>query len=127
MSPAISNLLGPVVALNGWTFVMEAWMYVTRIPAFQRANIAADNTQTRQQIDLKTPAHVRWKADNFNNLLEQPTQFYAIALVLALARAGKDDATDAYLAWGIMRRFALYVLSSGILAVMTGRAAMAVF
>lgn len=84
------------------------------------------------------PAPVRWKADNFSNLFEQPTQFYAVAAVLALAGAGK---TDARLAWAyvaarvahtlvhcstnnVMRRFTLYVISSGLVAVLTGRAAL---
>ncbi|KAL4890976.1 membrane-associated, eicosanoid/glutathione metabolism protein [Aspergillus ambiguus] len=140
----ISNLFGPIIALNGWTFVMEGWMYGTRLPEFTRLNVAADNTQTHSQIDLKTSPSVRWKADNFNNLLEQPTQFYAIALVLALARQGQNSSTDAYLAWAyvgvrvlhslvhattnnIRRRFTLYVLSSGIAAALAGRAAMLVF
>jgi hypothetical protein len=37
-----------------------------------------------QEFNAKIPAPVRWKADNYNHLLEQPTQFYAIALTLAL-------------------------------------------
>ncbi|GES62480.1 membrane-associated protein in eicosanoid and glutathione metabolism [Aspergillus terreus] len=140
---SISNLFAPIVALNGWTFAMEVWMYATRLPVSMRLKLGDDNTQTRSQIDLKTPPSVRWKTDNFNNLLEQPTQFYAIALVLALAR-GENSATDAYLAWAyvgarvlhslvhcttnnIPQRFTLYALSSGILATLAGRAAMVVF
>lgn len=139
-----SGLLGPVVALNAWTLVMETWMYATRIPAFTRLNIGFDNTATKSQLDLKTPASTRWKADNYNHLLEQPTQFYAIALVLAIARRGKDEKMDLYLAWAyvgirivhsfaqatsnnIPRRFGLFALSSCVLAAMTGRAGMLLF
>lgn len=85
-----------------------------------------------------TPASVRWKADNFSNLFEQPTQFYAVAAVLAIAGGGK---TDARLAWAyvaariahslshcttnnVVRRFAFYLISSGLVAVLTGRAAL---
>ncbi|KAL3483995.1 membrane-associated, eicosanoid/glutathione metabolism protein [Aspergillus germanicus] len=144
----IPALLQPIIALNGWTFAMELWMYATRIPVFSRLNIAADNTKIRADIDRQTPAPVRWKADNYNNLFEQPTQFYAIALVLAIARraAGEagDNSLDVKLAWGyvalrivhslthattnnIMRRFALYVASSGVVAALGVRAAMLVF
>jgi hypothetical protein len=43
------------------------------------------------------PAKVRWKADNYNHLLEQPTLFYAVAIVLALV--GRGDGVALYLAW----------------------------
>ncbi|OGM47147.1 hypothetical protein ABOM_003947 [Aspergillus bombycis] len=136
----VSALLAPVVALNIWTFVMEGWMYKTRIPVYSKLNLR--NTITRRELDAVTPANVRWKADNYNHLMEQPTQFYAIALVLALA--GKDDKIDIILTWSyvairvvhslvqstsnhIMTRFSLFVTSSVILAVMTGRAALLVF
>ncbi|KAJ0417963.1 membrane-associated, eicosanoid/glutathione metabolism protein [Aspergillus carlsbadensis] len=144
----IPALLRPIIALNGWTFAMELWMYATRLPVFTRLNIASDNTRTRADIDKLTPAPVRWKADNYNNLFEQPTQFYAIALVLAVARraAGEvgDNAVDVKLAWvyvalrivhslthattnNILRRFGLYVASSGVVAALGVRAAMVVF
>ena len=32
----------------------------------------------------KIPPAIRWKADNFNHLHEQPTVFYAVALGLAV-------------------------------------------
>jgi hypothetical protein len=134
-----SGLLGPVIALNGWTFVMETWMYATRLPVFTRLKIADNNTLTKTEIDAKVPASVRWKADNYNHLFEQPTQFYAVTLALALARGGHDK-TDVALAWSyvglrvlhslvqcttnnIPRRFLLFLTSSGVLAWMTTRAA----
>jgi hypothetical protein len=43
------------------------------------------------------PAEVRWKADNYNHLMEQPTLFYATAL--ALAASGNATAGAATLAW----------------------------
>ena len=137
-----SNLLGPVIALNGWAFVMEAWMYATRMPAYRKIDLK--NTLTKAQLEEQTPAPVRWKADNYNHLMEQPTQFYAIALLLAIARGGKNDRIDAYLAWGyvgvrvvhsfvqvttnhIMRRFGVFLVSSSLIAAMTFRAAKTVF
>ncbi|KAF7588875.1 hypothetical protein BBP40_005060 [Aspergillus hancockii] len=139
-SPQISGLLAPIVSLNVWTFVMEFWMYRTRIPAFSRMKLK--NSTTKSELDAMTPPNVRWKADNYNHLMEQPTQFYAIALVLAVA--GKNSRVDIALAWSyvglrvvhslvhstsnnIMQRFGIFVLSSGVLAAMTVRAAMLVF
>jgi hypothetical protein len=133
-----SPLLPPVIALNAWTLVIEAWMYATRLPVLTRLRIVEKNHLTHEEINKHVPASVRWKADNFINLFEQPTQFYAVAIVLALAGGGK---TDGKLAWAyvaarvahslvhctnnnIMRRFSLYIVSSGLVAVMTGRAAL---
>ncbi|KAL3459777.1 membrane-associated, eicosanoid/glutathione metabolism protein [Aspergillus heterothallicus] len=147
-SSSIPALIRPVIALNGWTFAMEIWMYATRLPVFTRLKLADDNTKPRAEIDRLTPPAVRWKVDNYNHLLEQPTQFYAIALALALARRttgdGADNVVDVRLAWAyvglrilhslvhastnnIRRRFTLFVLSSGVLAVLGGRAARLVF
>jgi hypothetical protein len=43
------------------------------------------------------PAEVRWKADNYNHLMEQPTLFYAVALSLALLDRGAG--ANLALAW----------------------------
>ena len=81
---------------------------------------------------------MRWKADNYNNLLEQPTIFYAIALTLAFLNVGSGF--DAGLAWAyvalrivhslvqalinkVMIRFALFAIASLVLLIMTCRAA----
>jgi hypothetical protein len=136
-----SGLLGPVAALNGWTLVMEVWMYATCIPVYNR--IKPTSQTTKSQMDAQMPASARWKRDNYNHLFEQPTQFYAVALALAIARGGKIDQLDSILAWTyvgtrvlhslvqtttnhMMTRFGLFVLSSSILAIMTGRLAMLV-
>ncbi|RDW70515.1 uncharacterized protein DSM5745_08026 [Aspergillus mulundensis] len=139
--PSLS-LLRPTLALNAWPFTMEPWMYATRIPVSRATHPPPTNTTTKSNIDKLTPASVRWKADNYNHRLEQPTQFYAVALALALARymRGQEDVLDAGLAWmyvglrvlhsvvhgtgdWIMVRFGGFVVSSGVLALLAGRAA----
>ena len=66
-------ILAPVVALLLLTSIVWAWMYVTRIPAMQAANIDMDkaNQQTPAELAGSLPANVRWKADNYNHLMEQ--------------------------------------------------------
>jgi hypothetical protein len=60
------------------------------------------------------PARVRWKADNYNHLLEQPTLFYALAFTLAL--------------WNkIEIGFVLFLLSSLVLVALVVRAALLVW
>jgi len=140
MQPSL-ELLRPVVALVVWTFVMWAWMYVTRIPAIQRSGMRLDPSAPRGEQMAQLPADVRWKADNYNHLFEQPTLFYALAIVLALIT--RDAGTDAMLAWTyvglrvthsvfqstinkIEVRFALFFVSSLVLAAMTVRAVLVV-
>ena len=140
MQPSL-ELLRPVVALVVWTFVMWGWMYATRIPAIRRSGMRLDPTAPRGEQMATLPAEVRWKADNYNHLFEQPTLFYALAIVLALV--SRDAGTDAMLAWTyvglrvvhsvfqatvnkIEVRFALFFVSSLVLAAMTVRAALAV-
>src|SRR4051794_16799232 len=91
-----SPILQPVVALVLWSFVMWAWLYATRIPAV--AGKPMDPAMTAADLNSVIPPHVRWKADNYNHLMEQPTIFYATALALALVGAG--DGVNLWLAWG---------------------------
>lgn len=141
----ISSLLGPVIALSGWTFVVEIWMYATRLPAIKKYNVSLDSNRAPQQFALLFPPPVRWKADNYNHLMEQPTQFYAVTLALAIANGPTSTASiDVALAWAyvgirvlhslvqcftnnIPQRFSLFVTSSGVLAALTARAAWVIF
>ena len=136
-----SPILAPVVILAGWTMVMWAWMYATRIPAVQRAKMRLDPEAPRGEQMATLPPRVRWKADNYNHLMEQPTAFYAIALTLAIAGGG--DGWALWLAWTYVAmrvihslvqatwnkievRFALFFLSSLVLIGLIVRAAQVV-
>ncbi len=137
-----SLILAPLVALVLWSFVMWAWLYATRIPAIRKAKIVFDPARAVEQLDAALPPEVKWKADNYNHLMEQPTLFYAI--VLALAVLGADDAMNVGLAWAyvairvvhslvqatvniILLRFAIFMVGSLVLLAMTLRAALVVF
>lgn len=121
---------------------MWTWMYVTRIPAIRRARMKLDPNAPRGEQMATLPPEVRWKADNYNHLFEQPTLFYAVGLVLALVT--RDEGTDGAIAWAyvglrvvhsvfqatvnkIEVRFALFFFSSLVLAALTARAALAVW
>lgn len=133
-------ILGPVVALVLWTFVMWAWLYATRIPAIARAGIRFDPADTLADLNAKLPPQVRWKADNYNHLMEQPTLFYATALTLALL--GHGGGVNLWLAWTyvalrvvhslvqaitnvIPLRFAIFMVASLVLLILAMRAALA--
>ena len=127
---ATSPLILPVLVLVAWTFVMWVWMYATRIPAMSKAGIAPDDARKTKSLDEALPAEVQWKAHNYNHLHEQPTVFYATALLLAMV--GWGDGMNALLAWiyvglriihsivqatanKVMVRFVLFALSSFVL------------
>ena len=135
-------MLQPVVALVLWSMVMWLWMYVTRIPAIQASRMKLDRELPNGQQMSTLPARVRWKADNYNHLMEQPTIFYAAALVLAVV--GDASQVSLGLAWAyvgfrvvhsvfqatvnkIEVRFAIFALSSLVMAALAVRAAMQVF
>ena len=135
-----SPILATAVALVAWTFVMWTWMYATRIPAILRSKMRLDPQAPRGEQMATLPAEVRWKADNYNHLMEQPTLFYAVVIVLALV--GRDQGIDLWLAWAyvglrvihslvqalinkIELRFAVFLISSLVLLGMTVRAGLA--
>jgi len=135
-------ILAPVVVLVAWSMVMWLWMYVTRLPAMKAASMKPDPQAPRGEQMSTLPARVRWKADNYNHLMEQPTVFYAVALSLALL--GQGDGINLTLAWAyvgirvvhsllqalinkIELRFVLFALSSLVLIGLTVNALRAVF
>src|SRR5215510_14650303 len=137
-----SPILAPLVALVLWSFVMLAWLYATRIPAVIKARIAFDPRRAPEEFHAQLPATVRWKADNYNHLMEQPTLFYAVALTLALLGAGTG--LNNALAWAyviirivnglvqatvinIVLCFAIFMVASVVLLAMTVRVALLVF
>jgi len=135
-------IFAPVIALVLWTFVMWVWLYATRIPAMSRHGIVYDPNKPNAAFTGQFPPSVRWKADNYNNLMEQPPLFYAIAIVLALSGAG--GGANLWLAWlyvavrvahsliqalinVVVIRFALFAIGSAILFALTIRAALVEF
>src|SRR3546814_13054563 len=97
---------------------------------------------TLGRSDGALPPRVQWKAHNHNQLLEQPTWFYAVALVLAMIGQGGGINADIAWAYVILRilhslvqalwnrvsiRFTLFVLSSLALVALTLHAGLALF
>jgi len=140
--PNASPMLAPVVALVIWSAIIWAWMYATRIPAIIKARMVLEPTAPRGEQMAQLPPKVRWKADNYNHLMEQPTLFYAIAISLAVL--GDQSTASVALAWAyvglrvvhslvqvtwnnIQTRFALFFVSSLLLFGLVYQAALRVF
>lgn len=139
-----STILQPVVILLAWTMVMWLWMYVTRIPAMQRAKIDVANLKggTGKDLDAVLPAEIQWKAHNYNHLLAEPTVFYAVCIVLAII--GQGEGMNLAVAWlyvalrvahslvqatvnRVAIRFVLFASSSLCLIVLIFHAAIPIF
>ena len=132
-------MLTPVLALVTWTLLVWIWMYATRLPAMQAANLEPDDARHPGSLDV-LPSGTRSVADNYNHLHEQPTVFYALAIYCHLA--GTADPLNIGLAWTyvglrvvhslvqntvnkVMLRFSVFALSSLTLITITVRCLMA--
>jgi hypothetical protein len=134
-----SPILAPTIALVLWSFVMLGWLYVARIPAIANAKLVYDPQRPAEEFHAQLPATVRWKGDNYTHLMEQPTVFYPVVLMLALL--GDGSGVNLILAWAYvalrvvhsliqvlinkaMVRFAVFTLSSLVLLALAIRAAL---
>jgi hypothetical protein len=106
----MTSVLTPVLALIVLSLLVWIWMYVTRIPAMQRAGIDPQNARHPGSLD-GLPSSVRQVADNYNHLMEQPTIFYALCFYVALT--GHSDALNAGLAWAYVGLRAVHTLIQG--------------
>ena len=133
------GFLAPVVALIVWSLAVLIWLYATRIPAMNAAGIKP-GTANREDM-ARMPAWAVNVADNYNHLMEQPTIFYAVCFALQLL--GRTEPALIGWAWTyvalrvlhslvqnlgnvIIVRFAVFVLASIALSVLTFHAAAAV-
>jgi hypothetical protein len=133
-----NGLLAPMVALIAWSLVMWAWLYATRIPAMQRLHVRPERGRFARDLNQQMPDHARQVADNYNHLMEQPTIFYAVCVVLQLLGQG-DHATNVGFAWAyvalrvvhsivqatvnhVPTRFSVFALSTVFLVALTVQA-----
>ncbi|MBF5091882.1 MULTISPECIES: MAPEG family protein [unclassified Novosphingobium] len=92
-------MLAPAAVLVAWSLIMLGWAAATRLPALSRIGGMANAKPGGRGQDLEgvLPPVVNWKSHNYTHLMEQPTLFYAVVAILAIAGA---DRIDVGLAWG---------------------------
>ncbi len=139
-----SEILKPVAVLIAWSLVMLVWMVAARLPAMKKAGIDINKAVGGRPgaLDGVVDDKAQWPAHNYIHLMEQPTLFYAVSLLLAVA--GMGNGFNAMLAWGyvafriahsilqatvniIRFRFLLFALSSLCLMALSLHALMGVF
>lgn len=92
-------MLGPVLALIGWTLVMLVWTIVSVTKGAKTAKIKGKlpNSIRARDVEGMMDEKFSYPRRNYEHLVEQPTLFYALALALALM--GASGPIPVGLAW----------------------------
>lgn len=133
-----AQMLAPAAVLVAWSLVMLLWMAGTRLPAMSKGGGLKNARPGGRGQDLEgvIADRINWKAHNYSHLMEQPTLFYAVSVIVALLGAGAGDVLAAwiYVAFRIVHslwqatvnvvamRFALFLASTFALIYLTWRA-----
>lgn len=133
------QMLAPAAVLIAWTLVMLFWMASSRLPALAKIGRTLSNAPVGargQDSEDELPANVNWKSHNYTHLAEQPTIFYAAAVIIAMmgSTAGDHLAAWIYVGLRIMHsiwqatintlaaRFSLFLLSTFVMLYLAYRA-----
>lgn len=130
-----AQILAPAAVLVAWTLVMLIWTAAARLPALKSLGGMASAKPGGRGQDLEgvIDDRINWKSHNYAHLVEQPTLFYAIVVILAIMGPGAHDVLFAwaYVAIRIVHsvwqatvnrvpvRFGLFLLSTLCLIVLT--------
>ena len=135
-------ILAPAAVLAGWTMIVFLWLIARRMPAFAAAGIKVGSMPAGARgvdTEAQLPSKANWISHNYTHLMEQPTVFYPVVIMLALM--GDNSALSVNLAWGyagirvllslwqvnvntISVRFALFASSSLCLITLAAKAVM---
>ena len=139
-----AEILKPVAVLIAWTLAILGLLIARRMPAMKAVGIDIGKARGGKPgaLDGVVAESAQWPAHNYIHLVEQPTLFYAVALLLAVAGMGNGlNATLALVYVGlrivhsliqvtaniIRYRFLAFALSTIVLAWMTVNALCAAF
>ena len=99
-----AQMLAPAAVLVAWSLVMLIWMAATRLPAIAKAPGGLKNAKPGgrgQDLEGVLPDRINWKSHNYAHLMEQPTLFYAVSVIIALLGAGALDVVFAWIYVGL--------------------------
>lgn len=99
-----AQMLAPAAVLVAWSLVMLFWLAGTRLPAMRRAMGGTGNAKPGgrgQDLEGLLEPRVNWKSHNYTHLMEQPTLFYAVSVIIALLGAGAGDVLAAWIYVGL--------------------------
>lgn len=94
-------ILAPAAVLVLWTTIMVGWLAYARLTAIKASGIDLSRAPSvggrGQDIDPLLPPSAQWPSHNYTHLLEQPTIFYAVIMILAIG--GGVTSLTVGLAW----------------------------
>lgn len=136
-----AQFLAPAAVLVVWSLVMLFWTAGVRFPAMKKAGIdlGARPGGRGQDLEGTLDPRVNWPSHNYTHLMEQPTLFYAVMMILAITGPGAGDVLAAWIYIGlrivhsvwqatvntVKVRFALFIVSTLALVFLAIRAVMA--
>lgn len=138
-----AQMLAPAAVLVLWSLIILLWIIPARFGAVakmaDKSALPAKPGMRGNDLEGVIPDKANWPAHNYTHLHEQPTVFYAAALILAIMGPTALDVTSAwvYVALRIVHslwqnlvntvpvRFALFLASTAALVVLAVRAVMA--
>ncbi|MCW1402935.1 MAPEG family protein [Novosphingobium sp. MW5] len=93
----LTQILYPAATLIAWSLFMLVWMEFVRFQSIIRQKIPAGGPGTRgDSLEGILPDKVNWKAHNYNHLMEQPTIYYPLVIMISTLSYG---VIDVKLAW----------------------------
>ena len=99
-----AQMLAPAAVLVAWSLIMLFWMALTRFPAMAKSGRDLKNAAPGgrgQNLEGVLPDKVNWKSHNYAHLMEQPTLFYAVSIIIALLGPGALDPLAAWIYVGL--------------------------
>ena len=90
-------ILATAALLAGWTMLVFLWLLSRRLPAFKSASIEMPAGFRGADSEAQMPAKANWLSHNYTHVMEQPTVFYPVVIILALI--GDGSALSLNLAW----------------------------
>jgi len=134
-----AQMLAPAAVLVAWSLIMLFWTAGVRLPAMQKQMGGVGKAKPGgrgQDLEGVLDDRVNWKSHNYSHLMEQPTLFYAVSVIIALLGAAAGDVLAAwiYVALRILHsvwqatvnvvpvRFVLFLLATVALIWLTVRA-----
>jgi len=138
-----AQMLAPAAVLVVWSLIILLWIIPARFGAVakveDKSTLPTKTGVRGGDLEGLIPDKANWPAHNYTHLHEQPTVFYAVAVILAIMG---PTAFDVLLAWvyvggrilhslwqilinNVPVRFVLFLASSIALIILAARAVMA--
>lgn len=118
----IPSILGPAAVLVAWSLVVLIWLAATRFLTFAKAGAdLGDARRGARYVDIEQhmPAKTNWISHNYTHLMEQPTVFYAVVAILAIA--GDSSIISLTAAWSYVGLRVAHSLWQGLVNIVTIR------